>query len=60
MNPSKYERKKPEWKNQTWGLGKTLHVGVTDSHVHEGLLNGAVVGRVIIFWHQRRKSSPVS
>jgi hypothetical protein len=39
MNPSKYERKKPEWKDQSWRLGKMLHVGLTGSHVHEGLLH---------------------
>ncbi len=59
MNPSKYERKKPEWKDQTWRLGKMLHVGLTDSHVHEGLFNGVVAGHIIMFWHQRQKSSSV-
>ena len=60
MNASKYEHKKPQWKDQTWRLGKMLHVGLTDSHVHEGLLNGALVGHIVMFWHQRQKSSPVS
>ncbi len=57
MNASNYERKKTEWKDQAWKLGNILHVGLTDSHVHEGLLNGVVVGQIIMFWHQRPKSS---
>ncbi len=51
------EHKKTEWKDQTWKLGNMLRVGVTDSHVHEGLLNGVVVGQIIMFWHTRPKSS---
>lgn len=58
MNPCTYERKKPDWKEQTWQLGKILHVGATDSHVHEGLRNGVVVGQVVMFWHHRPKSFP--
>ena len=57
MNPSQYERKSPDWKDQTWRVGDMLHVGLTDSHVHEGLLNGVVVGHIVMFWHQRQKSS---
>jgi hypothetical protein len=60
MDFCKYERKKPEWKQQTWQLGKMLHIGLTDSHVHEGLSNGVVVGHVVMFWHHRPKSLPVS
>ena len=56
MIASKYERKKPNWKGQAWKPGNMLHVGLTDSHTHEGLLNGVVVGQVIMFWHQRQKS----
>lgn len=59
MNTSNYERKKTERKDQAWKLGNMLHVGLTDSHVHEGLLNGVVVGQIIMFWHQRPKSSSV-
>ena len=60
MNPVKYERKKSQWKDQTWRLGRMLHVGLTDSHIHEGLVNGVVVGHVVMFWHQRQKPAPVS
>jgi hypothetical protein len=60
MNPCKYERKDPDWKEQTWQLGRMLHVGLTDSHIHEGLRNGVVVGRVVMFWHHRPKSSPAA
>jgi len=52
------ERKPPDWKEQTWRVGDMLHVGLTDSHVHEGLRNGVVVGHIVVFWHQRQKSSP--
>jgi hypothetical protein len=58
MNAFKYERKKPEWKEQTWQLGRMLHVGLTDSHIHEGLRNGAVVGQVVMFWHHRQQPLP--
>ncbi len=57
MITSNFEHKKIEWKDQTWKLGNMLSVGLTDSHVHEGLLNGVVVGQVIMFWHPRPKSS---
>ena len=57
MNAGKYEREKPEWQDQTWKPGNMLHVGLTDSHVHEGLLNGVVVGHIVVFWHQRQKRS---
>lgn len=57
MNAGKYEREKPEWKDQAWKPGTMLRVGLTDSHVHEGLLNGVVVGHIVIFWHQRKTSS---
>jgi hypothetical protein len=57
MNMTTHETKKLEWKKQTWELGKMLRVGLTDSHVHEGLLNGVVVGQVIMFWHQRQSES---
>lgn len=60
MNAGRYERTKPEWKQQTWRLGKMLHVGLTDSHVHEGLLNGVVVGQVVMFWHQKSSSASSS
>lgn len=60
MNASRYERKNREWKDQTWRLGKMLHVGLTDSHVHEGLLNGVVVGHVVMFWHQKSSSGSSS
>ena len=59
MNTSKYEHEKPEWKDQTWKRGKMLHVGLTDSHVYEGLLNGVVVGRIVMFRHQCQESSSV-
>ncbi|MDP2241352.1 MAG: hypothetical protein Q8K18_14480 [Burkholderiales bacterium] len=57
MITSNFEHEKIEWKDQTWKLGNMLSVGLTDSHVHEGLLNGVVVGQVIMFWHPRPKSS---
>jgi hypothetical protein len=53
MNASKYERKKPNWKDQAWKPGNMLHVGLTDSHIHEGLLNGVVVGHIVMFWHRQ-------
>jgi len=53
MNAGKCERKEPKWADQTWKPGDMLHVGLTDSHTHEGLLNGVVVGRIVIFWHRR-------
>ena len=59
MNTRKYEREKPEWKDQTWKTGKMLHVGLTGSHVYEGLLNGVVVGRIVMFRHQCQESSSV-
>ena len=55
MTPARPEGKKRNWKEQTWELGRMLHVGLTDSHVHEGLCNGAVVGHVVMFWHHRPK-----
>jgi len=55
MNADEYERKKRDWKDQTWRVGNMLHVGLTDSHVHEGLLNGVVVGHIVVFWHHRQK-----
>jgi hypothetical protein len=57
MDTSTHEPKKSDWKDQTWELGKMLRVGLTDSHVHEGLLHGVVVGQVIMFWHQRQRQS---
>ncbi|MDH5534735.1 MAG: hypothetical protein OEZ08_04060 [Betaproteobacteria bacterium] len=56
MDKTIQEPKKLEWKKQTWALGKMLRVGLTDSHVHEGLLDGVVVGQVIMFWHQRQST----
>ena len=59
MNPNEYECKKRKWKEQTWQLGRMLHVGLTDSHIHEGLRNGAVVGQVVMFWHHRPIAIPL-
>ncbi len=62
MNASNYERKKPNWKDQAWKPGNMLHVGLTDSHTHEGLLNGVVVGRIVMFGHcrdHRRRATAV-
>lgn len=53
MNASSYERKKPNWKDQAWKPGNILHVGWTDSHIHEGLLSGVVVGHIVMFWHRQ-------
>lgn len=53
MKAGNEECKKRNWKEQNWELGRMLHVGLTDSHVHEGLCNGAVVGHVVMFWHHR-------
>ena len=55
MSASTHEHEKTHWKDQTWRVGNMLHVGLTDSHVHEGLLNGVVVGHIVMFWHQRAK-----
>ena len=60
MSASVYEHKKTPWKDQTWRVGHMLHVGVTDSHVHEGLLNGVVVGHIVMFWHHRHNSPSAS
>ena len=57
MDKFTHEPTKPDWKKQTWALGKMLRVGVTDSHVHEGLRDGVVVGQVVMFWHQRQSQS---
>jgi hypothetical protein len=56
MTASAYEHTKTHWKEQTWRVGHMLHVGLTDSHVHEGLLNGVVVGHIVMFWHQRQNA----
>jgi hypothetical protein len=53
MNASKYERDKPHWKNQAWKPGNILHIGLGDSYTHEGLLNGVMVGRIVMFGHNR-------
>jgi hypothetical protein len=53
MNASEYERKKPNWKSQAWKPGNMLHVGLADSYTREGLLNGVIVGRIVMFGHWR-------
>lgn len=57
MSTNNFEHNKSEWKDQTWKLGNMLRVGLTDSHVHEGLINGVVVGQIVMFWHPRPKAS---
>lgn len=56
MNAQEYERKNRDWKDQEWRVGNMVHVGATNSHVHEGLRNGVVVGHIVMFWHHRRNS----
>jgi hypothetical protein len=57
MTESKYERKAPKWAEQDWKTGNMLHVGLTDSHTREGLLNGVVVGQIITFGHRREPAA---
>jgi hypothetical protein len=57
MNAGKYERKTQKWADQEWKAGDMLHVGLTDSHTHEGLLNGVVVGQIIMFGHRREPAA---
>ena len=53
MNAREYERKQSDWKNQAWKPGSILHVGMADSYTHEGLLNGVIVGHIIMIGHCR-------